>query len=171
MCSKSQPFKAACVISRLKLSFETLLVNEKRKIVNALHHVVHLWFSVLWETIEPGACSPCCAATKAGRQVLAEWESWRERVQITSWSIESQDEEGWKSCLTTSATDVIENHQWRWQGVMEDKKDRASGVLDKRQWQKLSTGDPGIFRKFSMYLQSSLGTTPLLCIKCAKPVR
>lgn len=93
MCSKSQPFKVACVISRLKLSFETLSVNEICKIVNALHYVVHLWFSVLWQTTEPGACSPCCAATKAGK-VLAECESWRGRVQIQSWSIESQDEEG-----------------------------------------------------------------------------
>lgn len=119
------------------------------------------------------------------RSVLPLLRSYKGRQAGFSWVGELEGEgadpeleyriSGWRrlkiTCLTTSATNVIENHQWRWQGVMEDKKDRASGVLDKRQWQKLSTGDPGIFRKFFMYLQSSLGTTPLLCIKCAKPVR
>lgn len=54
------------VISRLKLSFETLLANEKYKIVNALHYVIPSVVLMLREALEPGVCSPRYTASKAG---------------------------------------------------------------------------------------------------------
>lgn len=77
MCSKSQPFQAASVIPRLKLSFETLLLNEKCKIVKASHDMI------LCSSYPVGLAGnrvrselPLLYSLK-GRRFLAGWESWR----------------------------------------------------------------------------------------------
>lgn len=80
MCSKSQPFKAALVILRLKLRFVTLLLNEKCKIVLMLHSIISSAVLTPWGLAGNRVRSVLLSLhSLEGQWFLAHWESWRYR--------------------------------------------------------------------------------------------
>lgn len=76
MDPKSQPFKAALVTHRVKLSFEMLLLNEKYKIVKVLHYMIpsagHTLQGLAGNRVR--SVLPSLHSLK-GRWFLAGWES------------------------------------------------------------------------------------------------
>lgn len=77
MSSKSQAFKAALVIPRLTLSFETLLLIEKCQIVKVLHDTILCSsYPMALAGNRARTVLPLLYSLK-GRRFLAGWECWK----------------------------------------------------------------------------------------------